>query len=296
MTKAIKFQFFPLNFSWVALHPEPIGVIFFIGGAFFGTFPTFFYRYLLRHLFDQGYTIIALPYRFTFRHWSVAISLVQQQDAFRKAIIDEAKHRHYDYQIYQEEPKSQKANYFWLGHSLGCKYIALLELLTDLEETNSSQQKLVTQFFGNCLPSQEQKHLQVALANVDLTTISLENQHSILMAPAIEGLEGAIPFLRSPRFTGVKNFLNRIGFKVEPSQKETFCLIRQSRLFNLANLISFEGDTRVAAPTVQWLQTNLDRPLVRNLEGKHLAPLGWMNGDPQIAETVEELLKLFKRN
>ena len=293
MSEPLKFQFLPLNFSWVALHPQPIGVISFIGGAFFGTFPTVFYRYLLKYLFNQGYTIIALPYRFTFRHWSVSISLVREQAALREAIIDEAKSRNYDYKIYQEDPQSEEANYFWLGHSLGCKYIALLELLTDLEQRCHTEKNLAAQFLGKCLPSKEQENLRAALAGVDLTKISLKNQKSILMAPAIEGLEGAIPFLRNPRFSGVKAFLNKIGIKVEPSQEETFCLIQQSDLFNLTSLIAFDEDTRVAAPTVEWLLENLAQRLVHKatLEGKHLAPLGWMNGDQQIAKTVEQFIQ-----
>jgi hypothetical protein len=53
MNKNMKFQ--PVSHSWVALHPQPKGVIQFIAGAFFGTFaPMFFYRYLLQFLFEAG--------------------------------------------------------------------------------------------------------------------------------------------------------------------------------------------------------------------------------------------------
>jgi hypothetical protein len=45
-----KIRFQPLSFSWVAIHPNPKGVVQFIGGAFFGTFPTVFYRYFLAGL------------------------------------------------------------------------------------------------------------------------------------------------------------------------------------------------------------------------------------------------------
>ena len=296
MTEPIKLKFIPLNFSWVALHPQPIGVIHFIGGAFFGTFPTIFYRYLLSDLFHQGYTIIVLPYRFTFRHWAVAINLVQDLVTLREAIVNEAKHRDYDYKLYQEEeeeePRTKKANYFWLGHSLGCKYITLLELLTDLEKSHVNHPNKITHIFGNCLPLPEQKNLQALLANIDLTKISIENQTSILMAPAIEGIEGAIPFLRFPQFTRIKKIINNIGFKVEPSQEETLSLIQQSQLFNLTHLIEFKQDTRIAASTVEWLLKNLDRRLVqkKKLEGKHLAPLGWINGNPKIGKTVKKFL------
>jgi hypothetical protein len=56
-----EFKFIPLQFNWVAINPKPIGVVYFIGGAFFGTFPNLFYRYLLKQVFERGYTIIAIP-------------------------------------------------------------------------------------------------------------------------------------------------------------------------------------------------------------------------------------------
>ncbi|HEY9709264.1 MAG TPA: DUF1350 family protein, partial [Oculatellaceae cyanobacterium] len=65
------FKFIPLSSSWVAIHPKPKGVIQFIGGAFFGSLPTLFYRHFLSKLFANGYTIIALPFRFSFEHWSI---------------------------------------------------------------------------------------------------------------------------------------------------------------------------------------------------------------------------------
>jgi hypothetical protein len=300
MTKSLDFHFLPLNFSWVALHPKPIGIIYFIGGAFFGTFPTFFYRYLLKHLFEKGYSIVALPYRFSFRHWSVAINLVQDQENLQKNMLLEAKYRGYDYSIYEEYLNSKKEclplksdKYFWLGHSLGCKYIALLELLTNIKDPHELKNESAESLLGNnCISVKDQKKIAMTLADVDLKTISLYNQSSILMAPAIEGLEGAIPIFRNGRFANFKNFLNSIGIKVEPSQKETFCLIEKSSVFNLTSLISFDGDTRVAAPTVKWLLKNIDKRLVqiKELQGKHLAPLGWINGDPKIAQTVESFL------
>ena len=300
MTKSLDFHFLPLNFSWVALHPKPIGIIYFIGGAFFGTFPTFFYRYLLKNLFEKGYTIVALPYRFSFRHWSVAINLVEDQENLQKAMLFEAKYRDYDCTLYEEYLNSKEeclslksGNFFWLGHSLGCKYIALLELLTNVKDKVVLKKEPVEKLLeSNCISLKEQKKLALSLAEIDLNTISLDNQSSILMAPAIEGLEGAIPLFRNGKFANFKKFLNSIGIKVEPSQKETFCLIKKSSVFNLTSLISFEEDTRVAAPTVKWLLKNIDNRLVqtKKLRGKHLAPLGWINGDPQIAQTVESFL------
>jgi hypothetical protein len=296
LTKSVRLNFFPLNFSWVALHPNPQGVVFFIGGAFFGTFPTFFYRFLLKDIFNQRYTIVALPYRFSLRHWSVATTLVKDKESLISAIIDEAQHRGYSSEIYKTDPTSTTSNFFWLGHSLGCKYIALLELLTNLEDKNENKRLSLVKSFtqGNCIPLKEQKNLEAILADVDLEKISLKNQPSLLMAPAIEGLEGAIPIFRNGGFAELKKLLNNLGIKVEPSQTETFCLIKEKKeLFNLTSLIYFTEDTRVAAPTVNWLITNIKDRLVKikALAGKHLAPLGWQNGDPEIPATVLEFLK-----
>ena len=42
---------------------KPYGVIHFLGGAFVGAAPHITYRYLLETLCDQGYLIVATPYR-----------------------------------------------------------------------------------------------------------------------------------------------------------------------------------------------------------------------------------------
>lgn len=274
------FKFLPLKYSWVAIHPQPIGVVQFIGGAFFGTFPTLFYRYLLQTIYEKGYTIIALPYRFTFRHWSVAIGLVREQRALRAAILDEAKRRHYAYKIYEEDPTSAAKNYFWIGHSLGNKYIALLELLTDLE-TKSEQEVL-----GDCVGADQYQEIEDRLQKVDFKEISLLNQPSILMAPAITGMESAIPV------KAVANFVKRLGLDVKPSVKETHCLIKGSQLFGLMGLISFDRD-QIARETVDWLKANLPHKPAQMaaLKGEHLTPMGYRAGDRTLTDTVLKFLK-----
>lgn len=286
MTQSVKFQFLPLNYSWVALQPRPKGIIYFIGGAFFGTFPTIFYRFLLNHLFEQGYTIVALPYRFSLRHWPVATQLAADQTTLEQALIDEAKHRQYDYRVYEDKTSG---DHIWVGHSLGCKYIALLELLTDLEMHGDE----ATARLSECIPPVGQAIFREALAQVDLSEVSLRNQSSVLLAPAIEGLEGAVPILRMPAFAWLKTALNKIGIKVEPSQAETFCLAERGKAFNLTSLISFQGDTRVAGPTVTWLRTHLLPRLVQSSElpGRHLAPMGWRRGNLDIARTVTTFIE-----
>lgn len=100
-----EFKFRPISFSWVAIHPQPKGIILFIGGAFFGSFPTLFYCYFFSQLFAAGYTVIALPFRFTFRHWSVAITLLEEEAVLQKSIIQLAKHLGYPHEIYLDKKK-----------------------------------------------------------------------------------------------------------------------------------------------------------------------------------------------
>ncbi|MCP9792355.1 DUF1350 family protein [Vulcanococcus limneticus Candia 3F8] len=68
-------RFHALHFGWAALPPQPRAVVIFLGGAFFGSFPTLFYRALLRDLYGAGYGAVAIPFRFSIRHWDIAISL-----------------------------------------------------------------------------------------------------------------------------------------------------------------------------------------------------------------------------
>ena len=285
-----EFKFRPIHFNWVAIHPQPIGVIHMIGGAFFGTFPTIFYRYLLRQLFEQGYTVIALPFRFTFRHWSTAISLVRDQSELRKEIAAEAKRLGYEYTLYLEPPTADQPNHFWLAHSLGCKYIALLELLSDLE--NQEMQEVL----GDCVGPDQYQQIKKSLQGVPLEDISLKNQPSLLLAPVIAGIESAIPF------RPLAEFIKKLGLDVQPDVKQTRCLINRSRLFRLTAAIAFDQDRIASNPeidqegepkgTVEWLQKHVPAINFWRLPNrKHLEPLGIRHGDKALADKVIQLLQ-----
>lgn len=252
-------QFQPISFSWVAIHPQPKAVIQFMGGAFFGSFPTLFYRYFLQTLFEAGYTIVALPFRFSFRHWSIARDLLQEQAALRRLLTQQTGDL-----FYQES-----GNYFWVGHSLGCKYIALLELLS----SPWSDQATI------CLP------LTALPDSSTLQPGGILNQPSLLIAPDLSNTESAIPI------RPIARGLDRLGFGVSPTREQTQCLIEQSNLFNLTALITFAEDHLAGNPNdaakdpqtqansdVLWLMQQLDRRhlprLERDLPGQHLEPLG----------------------
>ncbi len=265
------FRFRPISHSWIAIHPEPKGVIQFMGGAFFGTFPTVFYRYFLRRLFEEGYTIIALPFRFSFRHWDIAIGLLKEQDVLRKELSKITGNP-----FYQEQ-----ANYCWLGHSLGCKYIALLECLSG----DHGRQAV-----ASCTETQVSQSIATALDHAGLKEASILSQPSLLVAPDISDTESAIPV------KAIARFLDQAGLGVQPTRRQTQDLIERSRLFNLTAIISFDKDT-IAGSAVEprtgekpqeesdvfWLLQLLrgrHYPLLSiELPGKHLEPLGVRVGD-----------------
>jgi hypothetical protein len=208
-------------------------------------------------LFEEGYTIIALPFRFSFRHWSIGIDLLKEQEVLRKELSKIT-----DSDVYQE-----KANYFWLGHSLGCKYIALLEFLS------GEQWK---QIIESCLERRAYEQIKEIVANSRLGNVSILDQPSLLVAPVISNTESAVPV------SAIARFLDQIGLGVLPTREQTQCFIECSRLFNLTALISFEEDT-IAAKDVSWLTKQLKTRkfpiLQKELEGKHLEPLGTRVGE-----------------
>ena len=251
-------NFQAISFSWVALHPEPKGVIQFIGGAFFGTFPTLFYQHLLETLYRAGYTLIALPFRFSLRHWQIAYSLLEEQHRLRQILPDLAKYHGYAASVYEDI-----ASYQWLGHSLGCKYIALLELLSGNDDSVAA-----------ALPRE--------LEEIYRSSAGIWSQGSVLLAPDISDLESAIPS------RALVALFNRLGVSVRPDRQETLDLIRQSALFNLTAMISFHQDAVAGSQLdrdpsksdVLWLSQYLEpkSASIKELPGKHLEPLGWRMG------------------
>ena len=110
-------QFKPISHSWVlkAEREIPLGVIEFIGGAGLGTLPTLFFHHFLTTLWEHGYTVIAVPYPLGFNHQAIAEYLKNERDVIRTIL-------NYPPTIPQ----------IWVAHSLGCKYIALLEIQEDI--------------------------------------------------------------------------------------------------------------------------------------------------------------------
>jgi hypothetical protein len=277
MKVAKKFRFQPISFSWVALHPEPKGVVVFIGGAFFGTFPTLFYRYFLRQIFEAGYTVVTLPFRFSFRHWSIALDLLQEERKIREYLLTldaSTQSGNSPQSCYKEDTK-----YLWIGHSLGCKYLCLLELLTDITLNPDQAESL----WQKCIQLPKSGYQQ-ALQKLMAINASIQGQSTILIAPDISDTESAVP----KPLTFIAHWLDRRGWGVLPTRQETQCLINASSLFNLTALISFDRDTIAGNLAdkdgdVYWFFKQLGKrshsPLVQELPGKHLEPIGIQVGE-----------------
>jgi Protein of unknown function (DUF1350) len=171
---------------WVAEHPEPIGTIEFLGGALFGSLPNVSYSYFLNYFYDQGYTIVTAPFRLGLNHEKIAIEIHSD----RQRVFDTLK------PIHKELPR------YWIGHSLGCKYIILLETAGEAEGT---------EFF-------------------------LKDQPSILIAPDMSNTYDAV------KIGIIAQYLDNIGQGVNPNRAETKAKLAASKRFNLTAIISFDLD------------------------------------------------------
>lgn len=268
-----------LSKSQVALHPNPKGIIQFIGSFIFGSFPVWAYKYLYQYLFAQGYSLIL--YRFPlnpiqFNHWEVSFGLLKEQYLLKTEIIKTLKEENQPDDVINTY--SNPANYLWLGHSLGCKYIILLEI-------SSNEPTKRTQILQECLDKKDADEAIKQIASIESvqkiskgvvdqllpTTESvnqffIRDQSSILLAPEISN---TVRILRSS--WRISNSL------ANPNQKQTECLIRSSKeLFNLTGVISFNLDCIAeddVAFMVEQIKHKRFQPLIKELEGSHFQPL-----------------------
>ncbi|MBD2110880.1 MULTISPECIES: DUF1350 family protein [Cyanophyceae] len=299
---ASKLRFKPISHSWVALHPNPKGVIQFVGGAFFGTFgPMFFYRHLLRYLYEKSYTIVLLPFNFSFDHYREAIFLVKEQYHILPDLVRLAMLAGYDHQFYLKD-----SNYYWIAHSIGCKYVSLLEAFSALPDDKSEATQFIRELLKN-LPdeSYSETAIEKVVAQIDrlfgdlqieakstqklihdyqqsigqsydesaesiFLNLFIKNQPSVLLAPCTSDTSSAV----KPK--AFARLVDKWGMGVKPTTATTCALIKQSDLFGLLGLVCFQSD-KIAAETCQWFLEVLKKPSRENqkyLNGGHLRPLG----------------------
>jgi Protein of unknown function (DUF1350) len=248
--------------SQVLLHPKPKGIIQFIGSFIFGSFPAWAYKYLHQFLFQQGYSIVLYRFPlnpFQFNHWEVSLEFLKEQQSLRAKIVEVLKEENQPCDIV--EIYSKNKNYLWLGHSLGCKYIILLEIL-------SNQAARRDQILKECLGEVSAEKILHKISSEKLISQNfILDQPSVFVAPEISN---TVRFLKSG--WRISNNL------ASPNQKETKCLIYSSReTFNLTSVISFNWDgiaeDDVAFLVEQLKERHFQPPLYKEIEGWHFEPL-----------------------
>ena len=268
--------------SKVALYPQPKGVIQFIGGFISGSFPEVSFRHLFQDLYDQGYSLIVYHFSFNplqFNHWSVAIEILEDLYQVRFQIIK---------QLFCSTASEQQldfygndANYFWLGYSLGCKYILLLEILSN-DHDNFQRRNEILRL---CLREEYLQKTYPDISRADSVRESVINKISEILGSPYQlnpFIKDQPSLLLAPEINNTFEIFNTTisPFKYLdfPSREEIQCLIRNSTdFFNLMGLISFDRDI-IARDDVDFLQCQLQnkafQPVLHQvLEGTHSKPL-----------------------
>jgi hypothetical protein len=230
--------------SWVAVNPavDSPGVVEFYGGYGFGHFPLASYGWLLDAVYAAGYSLVVVPYSSGFNHWKTAGRLLKEREAVLQAV-----------------PALRGLPHWWLGHSLGCKLILLLDAATT--EANEFQPPAG------------------AGADAFRGMRGVRDDRVVLMAPDISGTSAAIPV------RWLAGLLDLLGLGVRPSPPKTYALLERTGVFRRAGLMAFTGDTisgtKETSPplTVARLYRILASRRMERLEyaeqpGVHLQPCG----------------------
>lgn len=99
--------------NWILVPPRPIAIVHFLGGAFVATAPQVTYRWLLEHLCQQGYIIVATPFVNTMDHHAIAQQVLR---TFERAL---------EY-LQTSVIKKRYLPIYGIGHSMGCKLHLLI--------------------------------------------------------------------------------------------------------------------------------------------------------------------------
>lgn len=280
--------------STVYLSATPVRMVHLIGGFTFGSLPQIFYRSLAESLcLEKHYSVVLHPFPFNPfvpDHWSLALALYVRLRTLQLRDLP----RLSDHNPFYFE----RSNHVWLGHSLGCKLIELLELLSLppdtrhkalLEILSAAETRRIEHLIGDTVKRLKGMASQItpeSVASAD-ENFSTEwnrqlsrrkdgeplqfilDQASVLMAPQISGAT------RIPATN-----LRLYSASVQPSWEQTCYLVRSQRsIFNLTDVIRFSDDT-IAADDIVFLQQVLqsrhnpqNRDVVRDVPGGHLRPL-----------------------
>lgn len=278
--------------STVFLSPEPVRMVHLIGGFTFGSLPQIFYQRLAERLCrEKRYSVVLHPFRFTPLlpdHWALALGLYERLRMLQLRDLPLLSARDPFYLF--------RRNHVWLGHSLGCKLIELLELLSlpfdqrhaallailRPEEVQRIEQLIggtvqrlqtLAQGLGDSSEARDpfavEWQRQLTRRQQAVEPQFILDQASVLMAPQLSG---------ATRLPGTG--LRLVDSRVQPSWEQTCYLVRsQQSIFHLTDVIRFEED-QIAADDIHFLEQVLQarqgdrgRAVVRVVPGGHLRPL-----------------------
>jgi hypothetical protein len=253
-------EYIQISRSKVAFNKAGKGVVQFYGGQFFGNFPLSSYEYFFSQIYEAGYTLIVTPFQFGTNHLKIAAQLLHERDTIRDIL-----------------PQLHGLTHFWLGHSLGCKFITLLEAWTD-KKTNRFSPDL--EISGAAELMQHYPNLKGIL-----------DEPSVLIAPVFADDSDLVPF------KPLTYLIEALGLGIVPTREYVRDLVSKDDLFNECAVVTFESDgisgnaaadpkTKDSPWLIDTLTHNRKTFLTQQLSGGHLTPTGDKVGDVVIGMTL----------
>ncbi|MFN5592604.1 MAG: DUF1350 family protein [Aphanizomenon sp.] len=150
--------------TWVLVPSNPIGIIHFLGGAFVATLPHLTYRWLLEHLADKGYLIIATPFVNTLDHIAIAKSVLLKFEYTLERLQDSGEIRKLYLPIYG------------IGHSMGCKLHLLIGSMFSVQRAGNILISFNNFAANEAIPLVEQLNSQL---DIEFTPTPTQTHHII---------------------------------------------------------------------------------------------------------------------
>lgn len=313
-----------LQGSRVYLQPHSRKFVHIIGGFGFGSCPAVFYRSLALRLSERKYSVILHPFPFNplrADHWSLAIALYRRLKILQLQELPA---------LAGAEGALERSNHAWIGHSLGCKLIELLELLS-LEEparrqalrsilSEAETEALYRQIDG--LSSELGEIARPLLARLEQAPAgsgdgaapdaqaagpsgeAREQLQHLLERRASQAAPGFIrnqtSLLLAPQISGAVRIpptgITIYNADVQPSWEQSCFLVRsQTSIFQLTGLVGFSEDA-IARDDILFLRNVLgERPINHGRPDSYYRELAGSHLAPlrptdELIDTIDSLL------
>jgi hypothetical protein len=254
--------------NWMLIPPRPVGIVHFLGGAFFAAAPQVTYRRILERLGEAGYLIVATPFVNTFDHRAMA----------------ETVHRNFDRGLYRLESgglAGPKLPIFGLGHSMGCKLHLLIGSLFEGPRAGNMLMAFNNYSSRASIPLLD----QVATFSQQASELVNQQMNAQLPPPVTSQLSGLFSSFTNTLSTAIPGLPSRADWEFTPTPAETLDLVAARYSVKANLLVKFRNDnldeTRSLWEVLQPLH-GADSAIAR-LTGNHLTPLGpdvkWQAGN-----------------